>query len=296
MEMKTQSSDLESLIEITNDETYPVRVRPEQFYPNESGFQNFYGTRKTDGGRAAIYLALMREHVQGIDVLNGLGCGDSAIEATLINALGHDETTYNAVDSSLSMLRHSEHLLADSCKRVNSIHGSFHSNDVIEQVRKHCENAPKRSNIITTILGRTFGNHDLADWAGSTFSLLDFGGMLIDFYTANSEGEENAFRSRMQEIAEESSSFFTHPLLLAGFGKDEVPVKVDISEFNEGLVANFYTINVNDINKILLHQIRSFNMQGLKSSLNKFNAFVDKEFYVSGQLAPMGLIYINRKR
>ncbi|MCC0080218.1 MAG: L-histidine N(alpha)-methyltransferase, partial [Rhodobacter sp.] len=203
------------LIQESEIEGFAHSLPPAVFYPDDTGFSNFYGNRQTDGGRSVLYADLLRGTLRRFSVLNGLGCGDSAVEHALIGEFGESDCWYNALDTSEAMLRATEQRFNGSSVRLNLIKGDFSSPSLFHQLR--VDSRPKTSDhIVSAVLGRTFGNFPLSVMRRSVFSLAPIGDILLDYYAGNSEEDENSFISRMKEVLISSRGFFLHPLVRFG--------------------------------------------------------------------------------
>lgn len=293
--MQFNSSMLEPLLiePRSNDKRFHKEVRAEAFYPADTGHQNFYGTRKTDGGRPKKYSDLLRRKLGRIGVLNGLGCGDSGVEAALLQEFGTIDTTYHAVDCSHSMLTVTKERLAAFRGEIVTIESDFTSRVLIDEIISR-SNTLMKGNVVSTILGRTFGNHPAHVWEAGALRLLDIGDLLIDYYSINSSSEVRDFKRRMNEIRKESSSFFTHPLLRAGVDPKGIELQLEFSSSTYGVTANFFTCLGNPEQAILLHQIRGVDSKKFSEWLKKNGVTIRHKYSLTDQLAPMDLVCLSK--
>lgn len=282
-----------NLVSRPHDDFFQFEIPSAEFYPDGTGHTNFYGTRKTDGGRPALYTKLLEGALQIVDLIIGIGCGDSAVEASLLSRFGTVGSRYFAVDISDAMLRATEERLHGMGEGLRLFRADFSLPETVDLITSEAKELGP-SSVLTTILGRTFGNHPISTWLGTCIRLTDLGSVLIDYYSMRNSEEEAIFRRRMTEVCAESKSFFVHPLEISGIPPDEIDLKLQFEESALGLCANFYVVLDEAVGPILLHQIRCIRSDALFKELEIAARINGSEFPILGQLAPMSLALLSR--
>lgn len=284
----------EKIIERKSDDPFPYGIDSIEFYPDDTGHSNFYGTRVTDGGRPALYARLLEGKLPSIKVLSGLGCGDSAVEGALLQKYGSTNVNYFALDCSDSMLLSTKRRLLGLGDNLHLIKCDFTDPEMTDLLIAKSQLIAS-DGIVSSVLGRTFGNHPLDLWGKSALRLTQVGDLLIDYYTVNSPREAEHFRNRMMEICRDSKSFFVHPLVILGMQSKDILLQVEFRSTSVGLCADFFTVLDEQMGPVLLHQIRGIDSRALFSELEELGITSCLEISLPDQLAPMSLSLLRQQ-
>jgi histidine-specific SAM-dependent methyltransferase len=186
-------------------------------YSGTDAAGDFYATRLTDGNRPAIYSDLLADAFADTDLLVSLGCGDSAVEATLQRAVLKPGAAYLGVDIASSMLARSQTMCSKLQRTIEFVDADFRDPRFMARMRPRLEAV---QNPVVALFGRTFGNLEPADLLSSLKPLVEVAPLFFDCYGGQRSGML-LFAQRMADIALASRTFFMNGARRCGIQIDE---------------------------------------------------------------------------
>lgn len=256
-------------------------------YSGDDAAEDFYNSRRTDGGRPALYSRLFYGDIREAERIVSIGCGKADTELKILKktALDRGSIQFTGYDVARSMLEAAEREFADSpWRRRFDVRDVFTDSFVDSEIQNALQ-----SRTLFLAIGRTIGNLPPSDGLLKLLRLAESGAFWFDCY-GGPESEEKRFRDRMVEIAVLSLNFWKNSAHL-NYGIDLQSADVDFSEFECGTLAIFSDSK----SKVPIFSIRYFHQFALVELIgDKLGSLQTTTHKVPGQVAPMIAVRVTR--